>query len=246
MTFDADHFSQALLDPDRVVSGLRSHDGSDCQSRFAVYRNNVSVSLVDALADTFAVVQELVGEDFFRAMALLFVRSHPPKTRILAHYGDEFAAFIALFEPATSLPYLADVARVEYARVQSYHAADVAALPSSALTALLTDPDARVALHPSLHVISSKHAAFSLWAAHQGAIDLREVDPSQPESLVTFRAQFDVETQRIPVASASFIQALQRNETLFSALAIAQSVDASFALTETLVLLVKQSLIIDP
>ncbi len=246
MTFNATDFSRALLDPDCVVGGLRSHDGSDCQSRFSVYRNNVCVSLVDALADTFSVVQALVGDEFFRAMALVFVRAHPPKTRILAHYGDEFAAFIEGFEPASGLPYLADVARLEYARVQSYHATDATPLPQTELTTLLTNPDARVALDPSLYVITSNFAAFSLWAAHQGALDLHTVDTQQPESWVVYRVQFEVQTQQIPKASAAFLEALQHGETLLAAIGIAQNVDAAFALTETLALLVNQSLIVTP
>ena len=81
----------------------------------AVYRNNVVVSLVDALAQTFPVTHQLVGEAFFRALAQVFVRAHPPRTRVLSHYGDGLPGFVARFPPAAGLPYLADVARVEWA-----------------------------------------------------------------------------------------------------------------------------------
>lgn len=88
-------------------------NGSDPTARLAVYRNNVVGSLIDALADAFPVAQQLVGVAFFRAMAGVFARQAPPRSRILAHYGEGFAEFIEGFEPARSVPYLADVARLE-------------------------------------------------------------------------------------------------------------------------------------
>ena len=91
-------FSAALFDPARACPpGLFAWNGSDPAARLAVYRNNVIASLVDALADGFPVVQELVGAEFFRAMAAVFVRQTPPRTRVLAQYGDsEFPRFVAV------------------------------------------------------------------------------------------------------------------------------------------------------
>jgi len=118
-------FASALLDPARPVpSGLATWNGSDPVARFAVYRNNVVVSLVAALADTFPVVRELVGEEFFTAMARLYVAEQPPLSPVLAHYGDGFADWVVQFEPAAAVPCLADMARLERARVRAYHAAD--------------------------------------------------------------------------------------------------------------------------
>ncbi len=110
--------AQALLDPALPCpTGLSTWNGSDPQTRFAVYRNNVMMSLIDALADTYPVVQRLVGEDFFRAMARVFAQAKPPRSAVMAYYGRDFAAFIDAFPPAASVPYLADVARLEMARV---------------------------------------------------------------------------------------------------------------------------------
>ena len=104
-------FVRALLDPTLPAPpGLATWNGSDPALRFAVYRNNVVVSLVAALADTFPVVRELVGADFFTAMARLYVAEQPPSSPVLAHYGDGFADWLAQFEPAANLPYLADMA----------------------------------------------------------------------------------------------------------------------------------------
>jgi hypothetical protein len=110
-------FSQALLDADSPIPiGLTTWNGSDPAGRFAVYRNNVFASLIDALADTYPVMLALVGNEFFRAMAKVFVQTNPPRSRVLACYGSGFADFVEDFYPARSLPYLADVARLEIAR----------------------------------------------------------------------------------------------------------------------------------
>ncbi|PTT93348.1 DUF2063 domain-containing protein, partial [Pseudomonas sp. HMWF005] len=82
-------FAAALLDPQLPCpDGLCSANGADPASRFSVYRNNVQSSLINALADSYPVVQQLVGEDFFRAMAAVFVQQHPPETPLMSRYGE--------------------------------------------------------------------------------------------------------------------------------------------------------------
>ena len=219
-------FAAALLDPDLPPpDGLIAWNGSDPARRFAVYRNNVVVSLVDALADTFTVTQELVGEAFFRAMARVFALADPPKKRLMAFYGERFPNFIAGFTPAASVPYLADVARLEYLRVLAYHAGDVAPLAAEELAAALTDPETlpalRVALHPSLHMLASRFAVASLWGAHQGLLALADVVPDEPETALILRCGLDVEVLRITPADGVFIAALRDGVPLGGAVQVA-------------------------
>lgn len=214
----------ALLDPARPVpAGLRAWNGSDPAARFAVYRNNVIVSLVAALADTFPVVRRLIGEEFFGAMAREFVRSHPPRSPVLADYGEGFADFVAAFEPAAALPYLPDMARLERARVRAFHAADAEPLDPGRLAEALARPerlgDARLRLHPSLAVIRASHAVASLWAAHQhDEADLpaavAAVDLDRPECALVLRDGDAVLVQPVSGAVASFVDALQRAQPL--------------------------------
>ena len=219
-------FAATLLDPDLPPpDGLIAWNGSDPARRFAVYRNNVVVSLVDALADTFAVTQELVGEAFFRAMARVFALASPPKSRLMAFYGEGFPDFIAGFPPALGVPYLADVARLEYLRVLAYHAGDVAPLAADELAAALTDaetlPALRMVLHPSLHILDSRFAVASLWGAHQGELVLAEVVPDQPETALVLRCGLDVEVLRITPADGVFIAALRDGVPLGGAVQVA-------------------------
>src|SRR5689334_19577831 len=86
--------------------------------RFAVYRGNVAAALTGALAARFPITERIVGQDFFRAMAQAYARQNPPRRACLIDYGDGLPAFLDGFEPARSLPYLPDMARLEIARSQ--------------------------------------------------------------------------------------------------------------------------------
>lgn len=235
-------FTAALLDPALACpQGLRAWNGSDPAARLAVHRNNVVSSLLDALAETFPVVQELVGVEFFRAMAAVFVRQSPPRSRILAHYGREFPEFIGRFEPASSVPYLADMARLEMARVRAHHAADAAALASEAVSLALASGDRigelRLVCHPSVSVISSRHAVVSLWAAHQDGGDIAAIDIDQPEEAIVLRTGLDVLVLRLPPGGAEFVKALLRSGSLAEAGAAAAMAAPAFDLSTILALL---------
>lgn len=241
-------FAEALLDPAKPCPpGLTTWNASDPARRFAVYRNNVIVSLVDALADTFAITQELVGETFFRAMARLFAYANPPTSRLLAFYGETFPDFIERFPPAAGVPYLADVARLEFLRVRAYHAADVAPVRTEEIAAALGDeedlPYLNLAIHPSLSVLDSTAAVVSLWAAHQGIGDLATVVPDVPESALILRDGLDVEVVKIPRTACVFIEALKSGETLGGATAAALTVDPDFDATMPLALLLQKGAI---
>ena len=241
-------FATALLNPAAPCPpGLVSWNGSDTAQRFGVYRNNVTVSLIDALADTFPVVQQLVGDAFFRAMAGEFVRQSPPTSPVLAWYGDAFAGFIAAFPPAAGLPYLADVARLEYARVLAFHAADADPVPVAEIAACLNDPEVlpalRLHLHPSLQVIDSPFAIASLWGAHQGLGDLATIDPSQPECALVLRHGLSVEVMSVSASAGRFIAALQAGAALGDAVQQA-SAGAPFDPTPVLGILISRELLV--
>lgn len=241
---DLGAFAAALLDPERPPPpGLRTWNGSDPALRFAVYRNNVAVSLVQALADTFPVTRELVGTPFFEAMARGFITAAPPRSAMLTEYGDAFPDFIADFAPAACLPYLPDLARLEHKRVRAYHAPEAEALDGVALAHHLADPDrlpgTRVTLHPSLAVIASRHAICALWAAHQGEDRIESVDPTRPESALILRQGDDVLVLPIPPGAAAFVAALAAGVPLGEAAVIAADGDAGFDLVQALVLLIR-------
>ena len=235
-------FARALLDPHTPPpAGLRAWNGSDPARRFAVHRNTVVASLVDALADTFPVVQAIVGAEFFRAMAAVFVRLQPPASPLLHAYGAGFAGFIENFAPAHSLPYLPDLTRLEFARVASCHAADAAPLSAQSAAGALTCGERvgalRPVVHPAARWLASRHAVVSLWAAHQGEGELQQIDLSQAESALIVRPAHDVLVLRCDAGTTAFLDAAAQRRGLADCARAAMQAHAGFDLAATLSLL---------
>ncbi|MGE7957639.1 DNA-binding domain-containing protein [Pseudomonas sp. NPDC089530] len=237
-------FANALLDPDQPCpADLYCANGADPASRFAVYRNNVQSSLVNALAEAYPVVAQLVGEEFFRAMAALYVRAFPPRSALLNDYGHDFADFIAGFAPAASLPYLADVARLERLRVSAYHAADASPVQTAQIVAAMAAPatlgQLRLQLHPSLDTLDSAYPVVALWAAHQGDGDLSSIDLHRPQNALVLRNRLEVEVFAIDAGAAHFIHCLRHSQPLRAAATGALALGQGFDPIQSLALLIR-------
>ena len=152
-----------------MPAGLTTHRGTRDARRFAVYRNNVHVGLVGALEKAFPVVRQLVGDGFFQIMARAYVAAEKPASPVMLDYGHGFPDFVAGFAPAEGLPYLADVARLEVALTQAYHAAEADALDRTGLAGLdLSRLDATtLALHPAARLVRSPCPVGTIWSHHQ-------------------------------------------------------------------------------
>ncbi len=228
-----ENFAAAVLDPDRPVPDTID---TAYRSRFAIYRNNVALSLVEALAERFPAVRGVVGEDFFMQAARLFVRQHPPTSRMLALYGDGFADFLDRLPACAELPYLRDLARLEAARTHAYHAADATPLGPDTLTQLSPETlgDLRVTLHPAVAVIDSAYPIVTIWAMNSGERPLEEIEDWRGEAALISRPEFDVEVRALPPGGAAFVVALAQSATLAeateTALAAAPAFDLAFNL----------------
>lgn len=230
-------FTRALFDPDLPPpEAVTAHTARHPQKRFAVYRNNVVASLINALRSKFPVTERIVGEEFFAGMARLFVMAHPPRSKILHAYGDDFGDFIEAFEPAADLPYLADTARLEAARTRAYHMADATPLGPDDFGCL--DPQAiaalRLTLHPSLQVLRSRHPVVTIWAMNAGETELGALDHTTAEDALVLRPYLKVTTRCLPPGGATFLDTLARNLTLGEAAEHAAADNARFDLTANL------------
>jgi hypothetical protein len=240
-------FASALLDASRAVpAGLTSHRAERPGKRFAVYRNNVVASLIEALRARFPATERIVGEEFFRAMARLFVTAHPPRSKILHVHGDDFGDFIAAFEPAAELPYLADVARLEATRTRAYHAADAAPLTAADFADVAADAigTLRLSLHPSLEILRSPHPVVTIWSMNAGEAELGPIEDYVPEDTLILRPHWDVMVHRLPPGGAAFIEALRRGRTLAEAAEHANASEPRFDLTGNLAGLIGSGAII--
>lgn len=241
-------FSTALLAPELPCpDGLFSSNGADPASRFAVYRNNVHSSLINALATAYPVTLQLVGDEFFRGMAGLYVQAHPPTGPLISEYGSLLADFIQGFAPAASVPYLADIARLERLRVCAYHAADCQPLEQQAVLQTLQGLSdlggLRVRLCPSLGTLDSSYAVVAVWAAHQVEGGLTTLNPWHAQGALVLRLGLAVKVFAIDGGSVTFINCLGRGMSLEQAVEQALSASPDFDLHQCLTLLISHSTI---
>jgi hypothetical protein len=222
----------AVLPPDDVVAAA----GKGVVTRYNVYRNNVTVSLIDALAAVYPAIQRITGLDFFRAMARFHVRATPPVSPLLFEYGRDFPAFIESYEYAGEMPWLADTARIERAWLDAYHAADLPALAAEALGEI--DPaslaDVRFKPHPATRIVRSPYPAVSIFAMNRTDGPVSPLRSSEPEDALVTRPEQAVMVSRLPAGGATFLVALLEGASLGEAAAAAFQEAPSFDLQANL------------
>lgn len=213
-------FVAALIDPAQPVPpGIMNPDGSGAQRRFDVYRNNVAVGLSDALEVAFPALRGLLGDAFFRAMAGVYLRQHPPTSPLMMHYGAQMPSFLRRFAPARALPYLPDIARLELARRAAYHAADSTPVAAGRLAAIAPDALMTTRLHlaPAVRIVASDHALHAIW---RRATDPAAPQPGpDPQTVIVTRPGFDPVATPLSPATGRAAQALADGRTLGEALA---------------------------
>jgi len=219
MTPAQTEFTAALFDAQHPVpAGLTDGAGRAAGKRFDVYRNNVAVSLTEALETGFPVIRKLVGDAFFKAMAGVFLRAHPPRSPLMMQYGAEMPGFLEGFGPASGLPYLPDIARLELALRHAYHAGDAAPIDPAGLAAIPPEKlgDIRLGLAPAVGLVTSAFPILDIWRANSGAAEVRP-RPGAQVALV-LRPDFDPVAVDPGPGAAGVIAALARNAPLGDAI----------------------------
>jgi Putative DNA-binding domain len=217
-------FAAALLDPDGATpAAVAGPNGKSARKRYSVHRNNVTVSLVNALAAVFPATMRITGVDFFRAMARFHVRATPPTSPLLFEYGRDFPDFIDRYEYARSMPWLADVARIERAWLDAYHAADVEPLAPQLLASIPPERLAEAVLtpHPATRIVCSRFPALTIFAANRSDGPVGRIAATEPEDALTTRSGLEVIVRRLPPGGAIFLQSLIAGKPLGAAAAAA-------------------------
>jgi len=245
MNVDQTAFLEAVLTPDMPrPAGLSDGEGNPAGRRFDVYRNNVAVSLTEALETAFPVIRKLVGDANFKLLAGAFLRQHPPSSPLMMFYGAEMPAFLAAFEPTQTIGYLPDVARLELALRESYHAADAAPIDPTVLQTVSADVlmASRLTLAPSLKLIRSPWPIHAIWRFN---MDNGPKPTSVAEDVVVLRADMDPEPVLLPTGGGTFLAAVLNGVPLGAAFETAASEVETFDLSQTLALLIGAHAITD-
>jgi len=215
-------FETALVDPAAPPPDMTlGREGRPDARRFAVYRNNVAVGLIKSLEVRFPVTRRLVGDDFFRGMARAYIAANKPKSAVLIVYGAEFPDFVRGFEPARELAFLPDVAALENAWVEAYHAAEAEPWPLASLAEVAPErlEELRFIPHPAARLARFETSAASLWSAHQGEGEPEAPRIWAPEDVLITRPQADVLVRALPGGGHDFFAALRDGATLGQAAA---------------------------
>ncbi|HET8920588.1 MAG TPA: DNA-binding domain-containing protein [Xanthobacteraceae bacterium] len=203
-----------------VTASLTSAD------RISIYRNTSRITLTNALRLNYPAVQLLVGEDFFAAAADLFITNEPPRTAWLDVYGATFPDFLAGFGPAASVPYLADVARLERAVSRALHAPDCQAVAPAQLASLAEPAQGCVSFvpHPAISLLASQYPVDAIWRAvlarDEAAIKAIKLDSGAVRLLIE-RSTGGIEVTRLEERPWHFAGALFAGRRLPEALDLA-------------------------
>ncbi len=208
------------------------------QQYIQLHRNNIFVSLTEALLAIYPVASKLVGEDFFRTACRHFIPDHLPTAAPLHEFGNTFPEFLKNYRPADSLPYLADVAQLEWYWHESFHAAAAEAFNASILSEIPLQDHGRLRfrLHPAVRLFHSRYPVYRIWQTNQEGYDgddSIELDQGKSHVLIV-RPKLSVLVQTISRSEWEFTSALQSGHCLDGAYELASRVDPEFDLAAVL------------
>ncbi len=222
-------FALALLDPDTPIPDGVGKQGTEAPKRFSVYRNNVVVSLMEAMKAAYPSIATIMGEENFGKVSRNFIANHPPSSPMMQHYGREFPEFLKNFKPLQKSPFLKDVAQAEMVWLQSYHAVDETCLSPEDLSNV--DPSETLNLtfevHAAGHMVRSAFPVFDLFNA-RNLWPCPSIDLEQSQAILISRPEYECIATPLENAQAGFFQCLFDGQTLAEAIGAAMELDEAF------------------
>lgn len=206
--------------------------------RLQIYRNNVFICLTEALAAVYPVLKSLVGEEFFNHVAYQYVRQQPSSSGDLHDFGQTFADFITTIPTASHLPYLSEVAQMEWAYHWVFHAADCSPID---LTALATIPPSKYhavvfKLHPASQLLAFHFPVLRIWQFCQTSPNDGEtvnLDAGGCKVLV-IRRQLEVELAPLSEGEFALLAALAKGQVFGEACDAALTAETNFDIAASL------------
>jgi hypothetical protein len=233
-------FAAALVDAtaaDELVGVLRG-DRNAIRDRIAIYRGNIAAARTRALRNAYPIVAALVGDAFFDGLSRAYLLSEPASAGDLNHYGATFPTFVAAFPHAGSLPYLPDVARMEWSVHRAHYAADGGTVTQDDLQDAIAADPARIRprLHPACDVVTSVWPIQRIWDVHQPGhpagdrVDLG----AGGETVLIERPAFRPGVRRIEAGESAFLAAALGGRTLGDCVSAAFGCEPAFDLARHL------------
>jgi len=204
------------MPPARDAAGkLLAESGSlSAADRFFIYRNNITGARVRALGAIYPVCREIVGEDCFQGMAKSFAWQSPDRSEDLNVYGEAFGEFLAdqvrTREAFSELPYLPELACLEWYWHAAYYAPDDAPFPAAGLATLTPEDIEHInfPLSASLGLMETGFPVLEIWRRHREKEDVSSVDAlGETEYLCIYREGYEPHVERIDKARYALLDA---------------------------------------
>jgi len=233
-------FANALFEGavEPVIAEIVARGAVSASERLEIYRNNLREGFIKALAITFPVIERLVGTDYFRQLALDYLRAHPSRSGNLDHVGAAFATFLRERFESTQYAYLPDVAELEWAHHQALIAPEATAITADVFRDLNAEclEQIRFELHPACSLLRSEYPILSIWRANQSdAEDEELIDlDAGGDTILVLRTPECVQLRRLPPGDFAVLEAFSHGLPLSAALEAGQAADATFDLGATL------------
>jgi uncharacterized protein (UPF0276 family) len=219
-------FAEALFAPacEEALAPQLKH-----AERFALYRGNLSATWAKVLAAAFPVIKQLVGEEFFDALAREYGRAQPSGDGDLNRFGAKMGEFLQGFPHTSDLPYLPDMARLEWLLHRAHYAPSVETIDAQALAAIPPEDieSATMALAPAVRLFASEWAVVPLWLAHHEQAEFPQ-NMQQPTQAIIVRPQWKTAVLEQSAAAWAALSVLQQGGTFGAALDEAFGRDEEF------------------
>ncbi len=246
-----DTFAAALADASRAPHAAKVFRGApeDAIGRLAVYRGNVVSNAHKALANAYPIAVKIVGDEFFEGLAREYLRRHPSTSGDLNAFGERFADFIAGFPHTQDLPYLPDVARMEWLVHRAHYARDVELFDVRWLASIRDGAWDRLrpVLAPACALFESPWPLARIWEVHQDdyAGEFSVDFDSGPASILVHRPDFHVRVTPLSPGAFRFLQRADAGASIAGALTAALGEEPGFDLRAALRTWVEAPVIID-
>jgi hypothetical protein len=244
-------FAAALVDPSRASRSARLFRGApeEAIERLAIYRGNVVANANKALANAYPIAVKIVGEEFFAGLAREYLRRYPSASGDLNAYGERFADFVAEFPHTQDLPYLPDVARMEWLAQRAHYAKDVQAFDARRLASIRDSAWGRLrpVLAPVCALFESRWPLARIWEVHQdGYAGEFSVDlDSGPGFILIHRPGFRVRVAPLSAGAYRFLQRAAAGDCIAAALAAALRQEPGFDAPASLRAWVEAAVVVD-
>lgn len=223
-----ENFADALLNPETAPPEGVGRKGTAAPKRFAIYRNNVVVSLIEAMKQAYPSLAAIMGEDNFSRVARHFISAHPPRSAMMQAYGAEFPEFLESYKPLAKSPFVAGVARAERAWLAAYHAVDWPVLTPQELAAASDPSELALSVHPAACLLYSDFPLFDLFNARE-VWPCPGIDLGTAQSVLITRPFLHCMITRLDSTDLAFFGSLFDGATLEAAITAAMEADETFA-----------------